>query len=126
MFRRKKKVPKKASNQPRPGPNETKKLNTQFFEFREQIKYGHGRTVSGSKGKNVSQRIIDDFLESGFKCGFLTSAQLNRRSVPGVVAQINRYADLHGYRVYARAISGLFVLERSGRKMQPRSKKIGT
>lgn len=131
MFKRKKK--KKVASQhqgpDRPtGPEtEKKKLNTEFFEFVENIPE-HARRRKSAQAGGQNSRIIADFRASGFTRGFLTAEQLDipPSSMGGLVASINRHAIINDYKVYARLISGLLVLERSNRKMRKRSQKVGT
>lgn len=126
MFKRKKK--QVAPKQPgRPIGPEKKKLNTEFFEFVENIPE-HARRRKSARAGGQNARIIADFKASGFTRGFLTAEQLDIAppSMGGLVASINRHAIINDYKVYARLIAGLLVLERSNRKMTKRSQKVGT
>ena len=130
MFKRKKKmaVPQQRSTgRPKMVNGSPKKLNTEFFEFMENIPENARRRKSVLVGTQ-NARIIADFKSSGFTRGFLTADQLNvaPAGMGGLVASVNRHIKLYDYQMYARLISGLMVLEHSGRRATKRSQKVGT
>ena len=135
MFKRKKKVvPKRraapqqrSAGRPKTVNGAPKKLNTEFFEFMENVPE-HGRRRKSILVGTQNARIIADFKASGFTRGFLTAEQLNvaPSGMGGLVASVNRHVKLHNHQIYARLISGLMVLEHSGRKATKRSQKVGT
>jgi hypothetical protein len=125
--KRKKKVASQHQGPGRPIGPEKKKINTEFFEFVENIPE-HARRRKSARAGGQNSRIVADFRATGFTRGFLTAEQLDipPSSMGGLVASINRHAIINDYKVYARLISGLLVLERSNRKMRKRSQKVGT
>ena len=135
MFKRKKKVvPKRraapqqrSAGRPKTINGTQKKLNTEFFEFMENIPE-HGRRRKSILVGTQNARIIADFKASGYTRGFLTADQLNvaPSGMGGLVASVNRHVKLYNHQIYARLISGLMVLEHSGRKATKRSQKVGT